>query len=371
MYLELTDPKVWGTFFAAFVSCVVVFLRLHSRQKRWRIPVRSVGPNFDYTKEQPLRSYPFTGKPYNLTMGIKRLDPQDWLLVEDTYKEILAERKRILTNSHPAYPKDKDLRNCTLLELPDADFAIRELYDVMVQYMCDKYPMIFVAKDNKVTNTVSTQTFPQKALPSQSREELLDILGQNIEEDFLLLLKDPSVPDNNGEYVLKAGIFAFAAGFNPRTKLNKPLTAIHGPVPGYESKLKKSMNRYFDRVNATEFVTRSNFSVQTHTKFYVDDSNKGYHGSGKPPVDYDLLDFSRQVNYRSERQTLTKLPESGAIVFTTRTYLHPFSRFKHDFPEDGKRLLASLKNFSTDMAFYKNAIEWGPAATRYLDEIAV
>lgn len=366
-----TPFNIVASIVALFVATVILYSFSKQKSPRYRVPVVPVHESFDWSNQTQLKSYPFTGKPYQLTMGIKRLDPQDWLLIEDSYLKSTTEKSRILDNNHNAYPPTKNLRASTLLESPEADCAIREWYDITVQYMCDKYPMIFSESTSKniVYNTITKASFPKKASSRYSREQLLDILGKNIEEDFIILLKES--PES--EYFFKAGVFAFAAGFDPIDKFNKPLTAIHSPIPGYETKLKRSMNKYFDRIQPGEFVLRSNFSVQTHTKYYVDDSNKGYHWDNETskPLDYDLLDFDNQVHYRSERQTLTKLPQSGAVVFTIRTYLHPFSKFKHEYPEDGKRLLASLNGLPDDIAEYKNAVEWGPAAKRYLSEIAV
>ena len=64
-------------------------------------------------------------------------------------------------------------------------------------------------------------------------------------------------------------MFAFAAGFNPIDRFNTPLSFIHHPIPGYESKLKISMNRFFNRLSPGQFVTRLNFSIQTHNKFML------------------------------------------------------------------------------------------------------
>lgn len=335
-------------------------------------PVKSylvvpVAADFNWEKESPLKSYPFKDKPYRLTMGISKMDPQDWLLIEDSYKAELEEKMKILTNSHPKYPANKDLRGSTFFESPEADHAIREFYDIAVNYMCSKYPMYFKRDEKHVHNIITGDRIPSRS-GNHTRVELQDALTRTIQEDFLILLKDPSRADEKygDEYFFKAGVFAFAAGFDPKDKFDKPLTSIHDPIPGYAEKLKKSMNRFFDRLGAYEIVTRSNFSVQTHDKFYVDNDNKGYHNdySGEQPT-FDEND----LHYRSERQALTKLPESGAIVFTIRTYLHPFKDFAEKFPEDGIRLGGAIRHLPTDIATYKGAEKWGESAKSYLDRL--
>lgn len=329
--------------------------------------VAPVAADFDWRKEEPLKSYPYKDKPYRLTMGITKLDAQDWLLLEDSYLTELEEKTKILTNTNTKYPADKDLRGSTFFESPEADHAIREFYDVTMTYMCTKYPMYFKKDEKGIHNTITGEHVPLTSA-NHSRTELQEALARVIQEDFIILLKDPSRGDEKygDEYFFKAGVFAFAAGFDPKDKFDKALTSVHAPIPGYEEKLKKSMNRFFDRLNPYEMVTRSNFSVQAHDKYYVDNDNKGYHNdySTEAPT-FD----ETELHYRSERQVLTKLPESGAIVFTIRTYLHPFKLFADQYPEDGRRLAGAIRYLPLDMANYKGAEKWGDSAKLYLDRL--
>ncbi|ODV78143.1 uncharacterized protein CANTADRAFT_55368 [Suhomyces tanzawaensis NRRL Y-17324] len=334
--------------------------------------IQAVSSDFDWQSQEPLKSYPFKNAAYKLTMGIKSLDVQDWLLVENSYKKVTAVKSKIINNSHPAYPAEKDLRSNTLLHTDEAFPAIKEFYSVATSYMCDKYPMYFVREGDMIHNKINNIYVPSTCSNDvKDAPKYLEYLTQIIEEDFIILLKDPSKEDEKDgtEYFFKAGVFAFAAGFNPRDRFNAPLSFVHHPIPGYEEKLKLSMNRFFNRIVPGQFVTRSNFSVQTHDKYYVDDSNKG-HNLPKDHVqvalDYDSLDFDNQVHYRSERQVLTKLPESGAVVFTIRTYLHPMSRIKSEGPEVCERLVGAIEGFPPDIVTYKRAGEWGPPLIKYL-----
>lgn len=335
--------------------------------------VESVSPEFEWDKEEPLKSYPFKDKEYKLTMGIKYITSQEWLLVEKEYLEKIEEKTRITTNTHPDYPKEYNLEKRTVFESPECEDAIREFYDIVVKYMSDKYPMCFQVSEDKseVLNKITGEKIPAKAGDVKIRS-LLHYLVRTIEEDFIILLRDPSRADepNGTEYYFKGGIFGFAAGFDPLDKFDQPLTNIHKPIPGYESKLKLSMNKFFSKLKPGEFVLRSNFSIQTHDKHYVADDNKGYHDpeTASKVTPYESLDFDTQVHYRSERQTLCKLPRSQAIVFSIRTYLHPLSKFKSDI-EDAKRLRGSLEKFPEELALYKNLVHSRPAVTRYLDEL--
>lgn len=333
--------------------------------------IRSVPSDFQWNVDPPLKPFPFKNGPYKLNMGIRNIDAQDWLLIEPTYLDRIASKSKLITNSHPDYPPDKDIAGNTVLLTEEASPAVRELYDVVINYMCDKYPMYFKRQGNgEVFNSITGKYLPERADKATDAREYLVELVHNIEEDFIILLKDPTREDEKDgtEYFFKAGVFAFAAGFNPKDRFNKPLSFVHHPVPGYESKLKLSMNRFFSRLSPGQFVNRGNFSVQTHNKLYVDDNNKGYHlpeGETQESLDPATLDFENQVHYRSERQVLTKLPESQAIVFSIRTYLLPMSELKKD-EEVRTRFIGAIKGLPEDTAQYKRAGEWGPAVIHYL-----
>lgn len=375
--LFLTDKDWSSTLVIAItlVSIIIVYFQFFRSKfldaKSSKIPVKSVAKDFSWDLVTPLKSYPFKNKEYKLTMGIRNVDPQDWLLVEPSYKTQLEEKRKILTNTHLRYPPEKDLTSLTLFVTKEAVPAIHEFYDIVVNYMCTKYPMHFTKKGSFLHNSITNETVPYSASKNINAETHLLNLARTIQEDFIILLKDPSREDEKDgtEYFFKGGVFAFAAGFDPKTRFNTPLSFVHHPIPGYEEKLKLSMNRFFTRIEPGQFVTRSNFSVQTHDLYYVDDANKGHNlpeDYDQKPIPFNELDFDTQVHYRSERQVLTKLPKSKAVVFTIRTYLEPISALKKEGPEVCDRLIGAINGFPHDIATYKRAYEWGPPVKQYL-----
>ena len=94
--------------------------------------------------------------------------------------------------------------------------------------------------------------------PFTTAESLLETLGGQIEEDFLILQPDES----SGEFMLGAYMACFPNGFDWEKKLGKSMSEIHVPVPDYETKLKKSMNRYLSRIEPGQTVKRHNVSAQ-------------------------------------------------------------------------------------------------------------
>ncbi|RKP32841.1 hypothetical protein METBISCDRAFT_21104 [Metschnikowia bicuspidata] len=255
----------------AGIFFVFLGLTYHLLTSRSPILIKPVSKEFYLLKENPLIA-PVKGQRVQIDYGIKFIDVQDWLLIEDTYLKRIEEKTRIVTNSHPDYAPDKDLRKSTIFSSAEDDDSIREFYEIV-------YPDYFIKKEDQVHNKIINKSIPATAAGVEDPESLLIALTRTIEEDFIILLPDPTkrYEPYRTEYYFKAGVFAFAGGFDSLEKFNQPLTCIHGPVPGYEAKLKTSMNKFFYRLNPGQFVSRSNFSIQTHTKLYVDDENKGYH----------------------------------------------------------------------------------------------
>lgn len=82
---------------------------------------------------------------------------------------------------------------------------------------------------------------------------MLRHLAQNVEEDFYLM-----VPDAQKEFVLQGFVACFPQGLLPSAKVGMSVSEIHKPVPGYEGRLKKGVNRCFERMERGQSVARLN-----------------------------------------------------------------------------------------------------------------
>lgn len=64
------------------------------------------------------------------------------------------------------------------------------------------------------------------------------------------------------------------------------------------------------------------------------------------------------IRLRHERQTLRRLPKTGVILFTVRTYLTPLVDLQ-DEPESVKELLGAIRAMPEEIANYKGRPLWG------------
>jgi len=81
-------------------------------------------------------------------------------------------------------------------------------------------------------------------------------LGTLVDEDFIFLMPPPD--GTKGEYTIQGWVVCFTSGFDLPPLLEKPLSFVHAPVPGYEDKLGLSMTRWFDRLDVGRLTRRYN-----------------------------------------------------------------------------------------------------------------
>ena len=125
---------------------------------------------------------------------------------------------------------------------PKAIPAVLEFYQWLTTiYLPRRFPTLFTPTSTSLRNNVTPQLLPIQ--PSKA-ETALQVLGENVDDEFLFLLKS-DIPEDEGKYRMEAFINCFPSGFNTRSKLGLLLSDIHIPVPSYKAKLEKSMDRFF------------------------------------------------------------------------------------------------------------------------------
>lgn len=204
--------------------------------------------------------------------------------MDKTYKERVQYRRNIL-KEHPdiviAMHDESDKRIVA---------AVSELYRyIMSTYLPVRYPTLFrlhetafeTGKAYMLENLVMKELYPSEVTRLNSPKRALEILCKTVDEDFLILLpenEDSDSASKDTKYKLVAYETCYPAGFNPRKKLGKRLAQIHGPVPGYQEKLERSMDRYFENLEVGKYVKRANWSISTNTELFA--AFGGLHSTG-------------------------------------------------------------------------------------------
>lgn len=71
-------------------------------------------------------------------------------------------------------------------------------------------------------------------------------------------------------------------------------------------------------------------------------------------------------HFRSERQSLQRLPRTGAVVFTIRTYFIPVTDLAKE-PFVPGRLASAVRSWGEDVAVYKGRERYQDVLLEYLD----
>lgn len=163
----------------------------------------------------------------NLTVfeALKKLEPDWWIELESTYRERIDQRKKLYA----------DHGKLVIDELFGSQEASRECMEMVIQYVCQRYPNQF-HYDNW-TGVFSNSILGIRV--DTSTVHPLVFLLEHIPEDFLITQEDPET----GLYVLRAAVSCSAVGWNISQKIGRPLHQIHEPVPDYKEKLGFSMDR--------------------------------------------------------------------------------------------------------------------------------
>jgi hypothetical protein len=172
----------------------------------------------------------------------------------------------------------------------------------------------------------------------------LDWLGRQVQEDLLLL-------DGGREGVpLVAGLLCFPSGWHLGEKLGRSLLEVHAPVPGFGAKLGGPTLRLMEGLRAGRSVTRCNWAITVTDRL---DLEPWTFPEWAPLYEgITARNAGERCFLRLERQTLTRMPRTGAILFTLHTYRAPVASEVED-PARRRRLARVLRTVPPDSAAYK------------------
>ena len=260
----------------------------------------------------PAPYLPFTDPLQRRVPGLQPLDPMKWIQIDSAYAPQMAYRDHLIA-TRP---------DMVALALPDAAAALSELAGLLRRHIGDLPG--FTCEPGVVTR------------PDGLRVQFSGDIGQIgrlVQEDWLILDR----PGGASEYRLIAGNLCFASGWDLRDKIGHPLTRVHDPVPGYAAQLAPRVNRIFTALRPEHPLWRLNFSAVGTPELHC------------PGMDLHKVDAPERF-LRVERQTLRRLPQTGAIVFGVKLFVTPVTDLT---AEEMAEFRAALAAFSPEMAAYK------------------
>lgn len=183
------------------------------------------------------------------------------------------------------------------------------------------------------------QLTPEVEAPGAELAQMLGIEGGLPEcaaarhEDMCLLTLAPG----DDQYRLIGAAVAWPSDWTPAEKLSLPLRALHAPIHGYEEQLASGVDNFMASLKPGAIYGRCNwFIAGTDAMRWVPD----------PPsqafAHVTAQNAGETLFVRSERQTLRRLPQTGAILFTIGVYVAPLGTLSHPNVERLAAALAAL-----------------------------
>ncbi|KAJ6001455.1 hypothetical protein N7522_006682 [Penicillium canescens] len=301
--------------------------------------------------QSPIDHFDMARKKYFITMGLRSMKWDEWIELDNHYLKYHADKARRI---------EERGSKCCHTDPEAMDGAI-ELLEELCAYLPERYPTMFQKTATGITNTITNETFniTQRPLP----EDPMATAARLVQDDLALMIERP-----DGEYYLLGGAILLAGFWRLTDKFGMRLSEIHtsGSVPGYESKLEKGMMNFFRRLKPEDPVIRNNYFIQ------VDDNLAWSYSIGSEDaetVSWNTAEKNRAVEchyFRSERQSLRRLPKSGAVVFTIRTYFEPVTEVVKE-PFVPGRLADAVRSWGDDVSRYKGREKYQEVLLEFLD----
>ncbi|KAI5894337.1 uncharacterized protein SCHCODRAFT_02624391 [Schizophyllum commune H4-8] len=391
----------------------------------------------DVLQIDPIIYRPWRWGQYHVTMGLKSLNQSEWFEVDKQYPDYHRIRKhRIATRGHNVVRllSAKEVGNGDVVREGVCAQAAVELLLSAAHYLAGRYPKSYqLSSDGRsifIPPVNETYSLPSPLWHGEGeKRQMRDVSREEGEEALrtcALLVQDDlaiMIEGNDSQYYFQGGAICVPGFWRMRDKIGRPLDEIHtsGNVPYYEQNLRASMNRFFLKFPVDKPVTRNNYFLQivqpkpptcTQDSTYPSSGttpinstglNAKVYDSAYNPIDPEELAWSATTNgpedeyrpghahqppegkplivtpetlrMRTERQTLRRLPGSGAIVFGIRTYVWEIEKIKEETEEVGEgkresvaeRFASAIRGWPEQVRTYKGATVYEDVLVPYLE----
>ncbi|HEY3697071.1 DUF3445 domain-containing protein [Phenylobacterium sp.] len=178
-----------------------------------------------------------------------------------------------------------------------------------------------------------------RAIDPQGRPPLL-AAARRVPDDLCLMEK------RDGAWRLTALSLCAPTFFSAEAVLGLSLAELHGPVDGFAERFLARVERLFEGLRPGLVLERRNWTVVNSGETFTPDAAPVR--AQIPAI--DPADASQALFLRVERQTLRRLPETGAALFTIRVWLDRLQVLA----EDSARLAAFARAWRGAAPAFRN-----------------
>lgn len=282
-------------------------------------------------------------KPF--AIGISPLGDRPWLITDQRLPAYLSEKAALTVG----------LGEHVFMAEPGTEAAQAETLERVATWQVEHHPAVFSRRGD----AVAIAGGPEPVRLDTDRPPLATAAAL-CAEDLVLMRRGET------GWRLAASSLCFPSSWRLAEKFARPLEEVHRTVPGFARGTRNAelINRMFDKLQPDLPLLRGNWS------FYTDD--RLHHPESHHLQGIRRFDDPEQVYLRDERQTLTRLPGCGDILFTILITLTPLTALQDapDGPAKAAALAEQLAAMNADELAYKALAGHRDALTRLLSQIA-
>jgi len=303
--------------------------------------------------------FPFEDPPFRLSMGLLKIPEGDWFEIYDLQERALqlAEKRKFLADCH----------DDVFMADPSALMASSEVLNLMLDHLPATRPDLYSRQGATIT-LKPHPGFDGEEWPTDLKANgmhPLDLAARLVQEDLVVMLPpDDKQKQTSAGWRLAAGSVAFPSRWSLREKFGQPMDMIHAPVPFYKDQLQSPVDKFFNQMPRNEIFSRRNWSIHDDPALRQDGAERSVARAPKPIA---ADEAGERLWLRVERQTLRKLNDTGAILFTIRIHLR---QLKHvvSFAGVASRLATALASLPPEMQAYKRTDLFADSARAYLNQ---
>lgn len=166
----------------------------------------------------------------------------------------------------------------------------------------------------------------------------LEHVVARVADDVCILTINPAA-----ELVLSAGVLCAPNRWQLAQKLGRPMQAVHAPVARYDTDLARPVDAFLTRLAVDRPMWRTNWGIVNDATFF------------QPLIPPATPEMSPgDLFLRVEFQTLRRLPASGAVVFTIRTFQEQLGDLVARVPRMAEVLAQLIDSLPDNVAEYKS-----------------
>lgn len=250
----------------------------------YKRPVSPPYPEWSVHDTKPLPYRPFKyGPKYPITMGLRRMQWDDWIELDNQYLYFHAEKSRRIA----------ELGGKIAQTTPKALEGAYELLEEFSDYLPQRYPSLFRKTPVGIDNLLTGESFNVVERPLQ--QDPMQMAARLVQDDLVI-----TVENSDGQYCLRGGAVVMPGLWCLEERMGMPLSQIHvdhGKVPGFKEKLERGVTNLFRRIQPDSPVQRNTWYIIGNDAI----TDEGFSvGAGKKNMPADNFYF------KTERQTIRR-----------------------------------------------------------------